>query len=156
VFHAAHPRRLRPDHRPAGFTLVEILIVVLILGILAGIVVPQITTASQESRRNALKGTLYRVRQQLQLYKQEHSAWPNDFLRQMTQPTDRAGNTPANPGNFDRSQFRFGPYLQTAPTNPFTGGKKVTQQGDAGTSDWYYDPETGTFKANDTEAHRAF
>jgi len=43
----------RPKTRNQGFTLVEILIVVVILGILAAIVVPQFASASDETRRAA-------------------------------------------------------------------------------------------------------
>jgi prepilin-type N-terminal cleavage/methylation domain-containing protein len=45
-----------------GFTLVEILIVVIILGILAAIVIPQFTQASTEARLSNLKTNLQTVR----------------------------------------------------------------------------------------------
>jgi prepilin-type N-terminal cleavage/methylation domain-containing protein len=41
-------------NRKSGFTLVEILIVVIILGILAAIVIPQFTNASEDARRNSM------------------------------------------------------------------------------------------------------
>src|SRR5688500_19799867 len=58
--------------RKGGFTLVEILIVVIILGILAAIVIPQFTSASQDARRNSLTSQLQTLRSQLELYKLQH------------------------------------------------------------------------------------
>src|SRR5271155_2740691 len=56
-----------------GFTLVEILIVVIILGILAAIVIPQFTNASNDARNNSVASTLQTVRSQLELFKIQHS-----------------------------------------------------------------------------------
>jgi len=52
-----------------GFTLVEILIVVVILGILAAIVIPQFTDASTEAKTSAVKSNLQTMRSQVELYK---------------------------------------------------------------------------------------
>ena len=81
----------------SGFTLVEILIVVVILGILAAIVIPQFTDASTEAKTSSLCSDLQTVRSQLELYKIQH----NDALPQpeaggatwtrMTQYTDIDG-----------------------------------------------------------------
>jgi len=66
-------RRIRRGERTRNaFTLVEILIVVVILGILAAIVIPQFSEASSEARLNSLLGNLQTVRSQLQLYKVQH------------------------------------------------------------------------------------
>lgn len=60
-----------------GFTLVEILIVVVILGILAAIVVPQFTSASTEAVKGALQSQLQTVSSQLELYRVRHTgAYP--------------------------------------------------------------------------------
>jgi len=60
-----------------GFTLVEILIVVIILGILAAIVIPQFTEASSEARVSNLMTNLQTIRSQLLLYKTQHKeAYP--------------------------------------------------------------------------------
>lgn len=62
-------RRERPGRSAPGFTLVEILIVVVILGILAAIVVPQFTSASEESQRASFASSLKQLVQQADLYR---------------------------------------------------------------------------------------
>ena len=55
-----------------GFTLVEILIVVVILGVLAAMVIPQFSQASSEANLNTLLGNLQTFRSQIELYKIQH------------------------------------------------------------------------------------
>ncbi len=57
------------NKRKTGFTLVEILIVVVILGILAAIVVPQFTSASNEAIKGALQSQLQTINTQVELYR---------------------------------------------------------------------------------------
>lgn len=57
------------NRRTSGFTLVEILIVVVILGILAAIVIPQFTNASQEAIKGALQSQLQTISSQVELYR---------------------------------------------------------------------------------------
>jgi len=101
-------------NRNKGFTLVEILIVVIILGILAAIVIPQFTNASTDARKNSLTSQLQTVRSQLELYKLQHNDKLPDFATkqwgQMTAQTDVNGNTAATTKD-------FGPYLQQMPVN---------------------------------------
>ena len=59
----------RKHSRNAGFTLVEILIVVVILGILSAIVIPQFTSASDTAKANAMTTQLQTIRSQLELYR---------------------------------------------------------------------------------------
>lgn len=62
-----------------GFTLVEILIVVVILGILAAIVVPQFTSASQSAVKGALQTQLKTIESQIELYRvNESGALPHN------------------------------------------------------------------------------
>ena len=59
-----------------GFTLIEILIVVIILGILAAIVIPQFSNASTSAKTSAVVSTAQSLRSQVALYKLQH----NDVL----------------------------------------------------------------------------
>jgi general secretion pathway protein G len=140
------------SQRRQAFTLVEILIVVVILGILAAIVVPQFVSAAESSRASALDTTLQRVRTQIEIYTQQHEGTPPtlaDFEEQMTLASDVTGDT----ATVGTAGFSFGPYLTQLPTNPHTDGQTIGS-GAVGTSDWYYDEITGEFRANDTDANR--
>jgi general secretion pathway protein G len=109
-----------------GFTLVEILIVVIILGILAAIVIPQFTNASTDARKNSLTSQLQTVRSQMELYKLQHNdtlpafagASPDEKWQQLTMQTDVTGSTTATTRD-------FGPYLQQTPVNPLNSQANV-------------------------------
>lgn len=55
-----------------AFTLIEILIVVVILGILAAMVIPQFADATQQSQISTIKSTLQTLRGQVELYRVQH------------------------------------------------------------------------------------
>lgn len=121
----------------AGFTLVEILIVVVILGILAAIVVPQFTAASEGAQVSSMASSLQTVRSQLELYKVQHNgSYPT--LDQMW--GNLTGQTKAD----GTAGTDFGPYLQKPPTNPFTNSSTVAANA---TGAWQYTASTGAIKA---------
>jgi general secretion pathway protein G len=153
-----------------GFTLVEILIVVIILGILAAIVIPQFTEASSEARISNLMTNLQTIRSQLLLYKTQHmEVYPGasggetddgstgTFSTQMCQYSDATGAVNATPD----TAYPFGPYLQTVPPNPLTGSKAVTVVDNVATAfsapgadaGWWFNRATGEFRADLTDAH---
>lgn len=125
----------------AGFTLVEILIVVVILGILAAIVVPQFTNASNEAVKGALDSQLQTINSQVELYR---------VREQGASPTLAAGE--ANDGWGD---MVGGEYLKEVPMNGYTnngsidageeadafGGTRDTEQG------WVFDATLNTVYA---------
>jgi general secretion pathway protein G len=104
-----------------GFTLVEILIVVIILGILAAIVIPQFTNASQNARESSLQSTLQTLRSQIQLYKLQHGDTLPNLVTDWTPFTETS--TYGNPAQ------SFGPYMQASPTNPLNGCTGVVDAG---------------------------
>ena len=131
--------------RHKGFTLVEILIVVVILGILAAIVVPQFTEASNDAKESALASDLQTVRSQLELFKIQHNGGYPATLGLLIVKTDVAGAASATGA--------YGPYLQQIPTNPFTETDTVKTSGSAGsgTQGWHYTAATGVFVPNDSD-----
>jgi len=68
---------IRSIQAQAGFTLVELLIVVIILAILAAIVVPQFSTATRDAQEAALDSNLSAMRSAIELYRVQHNgAYP--------------------------------------------------------------------------------
>lgn len=129
---------LSRTHKAArrGFTLVEILIVVIILGILAAIVIPQFTSASEDARKNSTKSLLQTIRSQTELFKMEHGdQYPttagtaadaaNWQWGWMTGKTDFSAGTTS-------TGTTYGPYLQQEPRNPLNGNTTVAAAPGAG------------------------
>ena len=139
---------LQAMRRARAFTLVEVLIVVIVLGILAAIVVPQFSTAADDANLSALTTNLQTIRAQIELYKIQHNgSYPAlaTFVAQMTAGTAVDGTAGTD----------FGPYLMSIPPNPYSGVNTVTNTGTpASTLGWYYVETTGEFRANDSAAHK--
>lgn len=122
-------------NRKSGFTLVEILIVVIILGILAAIVIPQFTDASTSAKTNALESNLQMLRSQFELYKVQHDdTYPWD---------DGTGALDTNANiatKLTTTIDGLGPYMQSVPGNPFCPAHDpvvfAAAATDDGTVDW--------------------
>jgi general secretion pathway protein G len=118
-----------------AFTLVEILIVVVILGILAAIVVPQFTNATQDAQTGNLRSQIKSIQNQIELYKARTNNYPDLVTTGWT-------------------DMITGGYLKAAPKNPFNSQSTVvagtfTNGEVAGTAGagWVYDAATGEFSA---------
>ena len=125
-----------------SFTLVELLIVVVILGILAALVIPQFSDATGDTKLSSLKGQLDAVRKQIEVYRLQHNgALPSfaQFEAQMTGMTNPDGSMGGSP--------TLGPFLNKIPINPFTDDDDLGT-GSCGSSSWFYDENTGEFRAN--------
>lgn len=114
-----------------GFTLIEILIVVIILGILAAIVIPQFTNASKEAKQSSLVTMVQSLRSQIALFKLQHNDYlpganplvgtagvfsSATFWSQMTEFTSVTGAFVA--GGPKDATYAHGPYMQSIPKNP--------------------------------------
>ncbi|HOQ04065.1 MAG TPA: prepilin-type N-terminal cleavage/methylation domain-containing protein [Anaerohalosphaeraceae bacterium] len=138
-----------------GFTLVEILIVVVILGILAAIVIPQFSQASTEAKLNSCRSSLQSLRSQIELYKIQHNDNPPalaDFAAQMTTYSDANGNT--NATKDVANGFIYGPYMQRVPKNPWNDSDTLAAADAAGVG-WVYDEGTGAIYVGVADAPAA-
>jgi general secretion pathway protein G len=121
-----------------GFTLVEILIVVIILGILAAIIIPQFANASSDARTTNLRTCLANVRNQIEVFKAQHNESAPALVGMwtlLTGQTDTTETTIANP-----SGTHWGPYLQAAPINPMNNLTGVSSDAVDLNAGWYYQP----------------
>lgn len=129
-----------------AFTLVEILIVVIILGILAAIVVPAFTRATNEARAETTYSELQKIRRHIEVFRARNSSlYPN------IQEDDGTWG-----------EIVGEEYLMSPPTNSWVGGANSKRIHFAGTADvafqsdygWIFDATTGnvwagSFDAND-------
>lgn len=128
---------MRAMARRMGFTLVEILIVVVILGILAAIVIPQYASAVDDSAATATYNELQKIRRHLSVYMSRHNGTP---------PNVQEGN-----GTWGEIVGKGGEYLMSAPVNAWVGGdnSRVIKFGIGPDSTyqtnygWIFDPGTG-------------
>ena len=65
-----------PRHCP-GFTLIEIMVVIVILGILAGLIVPRIMGRPEEARRMKARIQIESIETALKLYKLDNGSYPS-------------------------------------------------------------------------------
>lgn len=151
----------------AGFTLVELLIV----GVLAAIAIPQFSASTDDSKVAALDSSLSNLRTAIELYYQQHGAYPSAvaaggafgainteaaFRDQLTNYTSAAGAASTTKD----TTYKYGPYLKkaTLPADPIngvatveiitTGTLGMTASGSTG--GWKFDNKTGQLIVNIT------
>jgi prepilin-type N-terminal cleavage/methylation domain-containing protein len=121
--------------KSAGFTLVELIIVIIIIGVLAALAIPRFVSSTRDAQEATLAGDLMVIRNAINLYYHQHDSTypgalkedgsggvaaegdnPGALIHQLTQYTNAAGKTSET---LDRENFPFGPYLiRGIPENP--------------------------------------
>jgi general secretion pathway protein G len=107
----ATTRAARPAINPArGFTLVEIMVVVVILGILAVLIVPRVVGRTDEARKVAAKQDVAAIMQALKLYRLDNGRYPTTE-QGLAALVDKPQGDPL-PKNWQK-------YLDKMPTDPW-------------------------------------
>ena len=120
------PRTRRPSpRRPHAFTLIELMIVIVILGILAAVATPQFTNASSQARRSSLLSMARAAASQVQLYKLQHG----DQLPDLAAASAGGNHFQPLAAVTVYDGRNFGPYTQGVPVNPITEGSTVLNAG---------------------------
>ena len=105
-------KALTSFRRTAGFTLIEILVVIVILGILAALIVPRVMDRPDQARAVAARSDIAAIMQGLKLYKLDNGAYPStdQGLSALVRKPER-GDIPRN--------WKAGGYLERLPKDPW-------------------------------------
>jgi len=171
--HSLRRRKTRLSNK--GFTLIEILIVVMVLGILAMVIIPQISVSTGDAKESALSTNIMALRNAVELYYHQHNnVYPGfntvaggvasgttalaaaAFVDQLTQYTEAGGKTAVTKSD----TAKYGPYLKASvlPTNSFNelatvlcdiATTDITAKVSDGTTGWKFYVITGVLLAND-------
>jgi prepilin-type N-terminal cleavage/methylation domain-containing protein len=147
----------RNQKRNRGFSLIELVIVVVIIGIIAAIAIPRMSRGASAARDGALTQDLNVLRSAIELYQAEHGG---DFPPHATVAMHLTGYSKVDASAAQATKdipngFVYGPYIKAIPALPVG-----TNEGDAtfadggagvpgaGANGWWYNEATGEVKAN--------
>jgi len=130
-----------------GFSLVELIIVVAVLGIMAAIVVPQFQNQSTQAKEAVAKECLRILRSAIELYTAQHSGVPPGY-------TDDDPQTPPSSLNFYNQLTIENRYMSKMPSNPFNNCQNIKIIGNSesfplsatGNFGWVYQAATKTIR----------
>ncbi|VAX22945.1 General secretion pathway protein G [hydrothermal vent metagenome] len=116
------------EHRRKGFTLIEVLVVVVILGILATVIVPRIMGRPEEARRTKAMMDIKSIETSLNLYRIDSGSFPSTeqgLSALVEKPT--TGVIPR--------KWRIDGYLKKLPKDPWGGDYIYLSPGSSGDYD---------------------
>ena len=149
-----------------GFSLVEIILVVAILGILGAIVFPTFQNHVTNAKESAIKSNLLTIRNQIEMYKLQHTGIPPGYVNgvevsvdslvlQLTATSSVTGAVSSS--TIPTDSYFYGPYVRKIPENPYNGlssiayvsaGTDFSAAADGTSSGWLYKKETSEFRVN--------
>ena len=171
--------RYLPKRVQRGFTLVELLIVVIIVSILAAIVIPQFASSTNDAKFAALTTNLSTLRSSVEMYYQQHGHYPSGaassggtppaggaagtgaintpqaLIDQLTLYTNAAGQA----ATASDVNYKFGPYVKKGLPIESVSGIATVEVSAAGilgmtatgnAGGWKFDNKTGQLIANTT------
>ena len=118
------------SRKQGGFTLIEIMVVVVILGILAALVVPQVMNRPDQAKVTVAKGDIKAIGAALDMYKQDNYAYPST-QQGLDALVEKPGGNP-QPKNWNRDG-----YLKRVPKDPWGNEYQYLSPGTQGQYDLY-------------------
>lgn len=124
------------------------MMVIVALAIIAGVVVPQVTTIIDDAKNSAMLRDLREITAAIERYRMDHNGAPPDLIQsqtlvQMVQKTDIDGNVGNGPEHI------YGPYFEVLPPNQLNNVRRVFRVNTAPPSTlssrvgWVYHPDSG-------------
>ena len=141
VFHEMGPRlrggdarRFRQSHED-GFTLVELMVVIVIIGLLAAIVAFNVIPMGDKARVEKAKSDISTIEQALEMYKLQNLRYPT--TAEGLQALVKA------PSSADASQYQAGGYIKKLPDDPWGRPYLYASPGQHGEADVWSDGADG-------------
>ena len=132
---------LKAGRARRGFTLIELVVVVLVMGILAAVAAPKMFDTATTAKGNASRQSLIVIRDAIELYKAQNGAYPGQTA---------TGTALAD----DLKPFIKGPFpkavIRGSSANASVKYGATTSAEATPTTDWIYDKTDGSFIINDT------
>ncbi|WP_267895621.1 type II secretion system major pseudopilin GspG [Pseudomonas mangrovi] len=116
--------------RQQGFTLIEIMVVVVILGILAALVVPQVMSRPDQAKVTVAQGDIKGIASALDMYKLDNHSYPSTQQGLEALVKKPSGNPAAKNWNKDG-------YLKRVPVDPWGNDYQYLSPGTRGAFDLY-------------------
>lgn len=122
--------RNTPHISQSGFTLIEVMVVVVILGILAAVVVPKIMTRPDDARAQVARSDIRAIESALNLYKLDNFTYPTTE-QGLEALVERPSGSPEPKG------WKEGGYLPRLPVDPWKNPYVYLNPGEHGAIDIY-------------------
>jgi type II secretory pathway pseudopilin PulG len=124
------------------------MMVIVALAIIAGVVVPQVTTIIDDAKNSAMLRDLREITAAIERYRMDHNGAPPDLIQsqtlvQLVGKTDVDGNLGSGP------EFNYGPYMERVPPNQLNNIRRVFRVNSAPPANlssrvgWVYHPASG-------------
>ncbi|MDO9248553.1 MAG: type II secretion system major pseudopilin GspG [Phenylobacterium sp.] len=124
------PRQIRRPHAEAGFTLLELMVVIVILGLLATVVMVNVLPSQDRAMKEKARADISVLEQSIEGYRLDNFAFPTNEQGLQALVTPPAGMTRPD-------RYREGGYIRRLPQDPWGNPYQYAVPGEKGRFDIY-------------------